>query len=125
MTTPNVKLSRQDYAKQLSMYIFGFLASVGLTLFAYFSVVNKTFSGWTLALIIVSLAVVQLVVQLIFFLHIGDDSRPRWKAITFLFALVILLIIVVGSVWIMHNLNYNMMPSDVEMKEYMDDQQGI
>ena len=50
-------------------YISGFLYSVILTLTAYYLVVNDVFSGWTLVFSILALAVVQLAVQLFYFLH--------------------------------------------------------
>jgi cytochrome o ubiquinol oxidase operon protein cyoD len=77
-----------------------------------------------LVYIILALAVVQLVVQSVFFLHVGRDNK--WKLITYLFAILIVLIIVVGSLWIMNNLNYNMMQMTPEQMElYMQQNEGM
>lgn len=111
--------------KILISYIVGFVLSIILTLAAYWLVVNHVFSRWDTVLIIASLAITQLIVQLLCFLHIGSDSRPRWKLITFFSMLVILLIVVIGSLWIMQNLNYRMMHSPSEMKAYIESQQGL
>ncbi len=92
----------------LASYITGFVLSVGLTLAAYFSVTRHLFSGRTLITAIVVLAVVQLIIQLFFFLHLGQESKPRWNLMIFLFMLVVLVTLVFGSLWIMANLNYNM-----------------
>lgn len=100
------------------LYVLGFAWSVVLTLTAYVAVVNQLLSKNELVAYILVLALMQVGVQLYFFLHLGDESKPRWNLWTFLFMSAILLIIVVGSLWIMHNLNYNMMPSH-EVDKYM------
>lgn len=114
-----------SHKRALLSYSIGFLSSIVLTLAAYFMVVSQLYSAWTVAYIVSSLAIVQFIVQLMFFLHLGKDTKIRWKFISFLFMLVIVLIVVVGSLWIMHNLNYRMMPTDQEVDTYMSDQQGI
>jgi cytochrome o ubiquinol oxidase operon protein cyoD len=87
-------------------------------------VVNELWPTQALVYIVLAIAVIQLVVQMVFFLHLGRGSR--WKALTFYFTLLIVAIIVVGTIWIMNNLNYNMMRmSPDEMKDYMNKNQGI
>lgn len=98
-------------------YTVGFVLSIVFTLAAYFLVVDKVLSGRQLVLAIVGLAVAQLFVQLVFFLHLGRESRPRWNQMTFWFAALVVVIVVFGSIWIMENLDYNMMPD--EMNQYM------
>lgn len=101
-------------------YTIGFVLSLALTLAAYFAVVNELASGLTLLLILGGLAIAQMIVQLIYFLHLGEEMRPRYRLASFLFMAGILLIIVVGSIWIMHHLDYNMMNmSPNEKTEYM------
>lgn len=90
-------------------YTIGFVLSLILTLLAFFSVQNQLFVGSLLLAILGLLAVIQAIVQLYYFLHLGEDAKPRVRLLTFSFMILILLIIVGGSLWIMHNLNYNMM----------------
>lgn len=105
-------------------YIVGFVLSVVTTLAAYLLVVNQVGSKEVLIYAILGIAVVQLVVQMIFFLHLGRGSK--WKAITFYFTLMVVFVIVVGTIWIMNNLDYNMMHMNPEeVKEYMHENQGI
>ncbi len=92
----------------LAKYGIGFGLSLLLTLAAYSLVMYGGTSPWLLASITL-LAVVQMVVQLIFFLHLGEEASPRAKLLSFIFMAGTLLIIVVGSLWIMANMNYNMM----------------
>jgi len=115
-----------DLPAKVSTYVIGLLLSVTITLLAYFAVVQEWWMGMVLVGIIVGLAVVQLLVQLVFFLHLGHEKGARWKLMTFSFAFIVVLIIVVGSLWIMHNLDYNMMHMTPEQQaEYMHDNEGI
>ncbi|HSW77616.1 MAG TPA: cytochrome o ubiquinol oxidase subunit IV [Candidatus Chromulinivoraceae bacterium] len=109
-----------EKSKTLSMwpYIAGFILSVLLTFSAYEFVVNHYVGGVGLIAIIVTLAITQLIVQLVFFLHLGRGKEAKWNLAAFLFMLMILVILVAGSLWIMYNLNYNMMSPD-QMNSYM------
>ena len=95
-------------------YVAGFVLSVILTLVAYSLTVNSILSGWGLAYTLIGLALVQLLVQLLFFLHLGNEAEPRWKLLVFDFTLVIVIILVLGTVWVMNNLHYNMTPQETE-----------
>ena len=93
-------------------YIRGFGLSLALTLTGWLLVnrhVENRHLFWsdkTLIVLILVLAVVQLVVQLVFFLHLGRESKPRWNLSVLSFAVIVLLILVLGSLWIMYNLDY-------------------
>lgn len=111
---------------RVSSYVVGFILSIATTLAAYLAVVNEIWPTGQLIAVIVTLAVVQLIVQLLFFLHLSHEKGTRWKLATFAFAVLVVGILVVGSLWIMHNLNYNMMEMDAtEQAEYMRDHEGI
>lgn len=90
-------------------YVIGFIISIALTLLAYFLVERHILSGSTLLGTIVTLAFVQAIIQLFFFLHLGEDKKPYWNFIVFLFMVLVLLIIVLGSLWIMYDLDYRLM----------------
>lgn len=111
-------------------YVIGFLLSLALTLTAFVLVNNHVtsqhavFSHAVLVPVLGLLAIMQFVVQSVFFLHVATERRPRWKLLGFLFMLLVVLILVVGSIWIMQNLNYNMMGTD-ETRVYMREHEGI
>jgi cytochrome o ubiquinol oxidase operon protein cyoD len=111
-TPPTGRLSRSV----LGSYITGFVLSVLLTLTAYISLTNHSLGNLTVA-IVIGLAITQLLVQLIFFMHLGRGRSARLNTVVFGFMLVVIGIVVGGSLWIMHNLDYNMMPED--MNNYM------
>ena len=90
-------------------YIMGFVLSLLLTFASYFSVLYKLFSPSLVLYTILALALVQTVIQLALFLHLGEEAKPHRNLLTFLFMLSILIIIVWGSIWIMDHLDYNMM----------------
>lgn len=105
------------YKATLGAYVSGFVMSLLLTLLAYLLVVKDFVDGWLVIPAIVVLAVIQFVVQLVFFLHLGRETKPRWNMMAFLFMLLVVFIVVTGSLWIMANLDYNMMHRDAD--EYM------
>lgn len=90
-------------------YIIGFVLSLLLTLASYEVVVGHLFSVEGTYLAVVVLALAQFIVQVIFFLHLTSESKPRWNAVSFAFTLIITFILVAGSLWVMYNLNHNMM----------------
>jgi cytochrome o ubiquinol oxidase operon protein cyoD len=108
---------QQAGRKTLLSYLVGFVLSLLLTLAAYVSVVNHSSMGSMTMAVIAGLAVVQLMVQLLFFMHLGRERRPRFNLLIFMFMLVVVGIVVIGSLWIMRHLDYNMMPED--MNHYM------
>ncbi len=94
-------------------YIIGFVLSLILTLLVYWLVWQHvsshhlTFSHSVLTLGIGGLAIIQFIVQLVFFFHMGRESRPRWNLMMFGFMLLVIGIVVGGSLWIMQNLDYH------------------
>jgi cytochrome o ubiquinol oxidase operon protein cyoD len=106
-------------------YVGGFVASICLTLTAYLLVTHRASSNAPLIAAIVVLAFSQFLVQLIFFLHLGKETKPRWKLVVFVFMIVVVSILVGGSLWIMNNLNYNMRMTVPQQEEYMNNQDGL
>jgi cytochrome o ubiquinol oxidase operon protein cyoD len=103
-------------------YTAGFIISIGLTIAAYLLVTQNILSGWGLVYAIIGLAVVQLFAQLFFFLHLGRGPNRKWNSVTLILMLIIVFIVVAGSLWIMHNLNYHM--TRQQMNLYMRQQDG-
>ena len=89
-------------------YILGFSLSVLITVIAFSVVGFKLLSPMASYVAIAILALIQLYVQLVFFLHLSTDSKARWNFISAVFALIVVFIIVAGTLWIMFDL-YNMM----------------
>jgi cytochrome o ubiquinol oxidase operon protein cyoD len=107
----------------LQLYITGFILSLILTLAAYFSVINHWLTGNSLLIVIFALAFLQLIVQLFFFLHMSKEEKPYWNFQFFITTIGVILIIIVGSIWIMKNLNSHM--TTKQMEHYVQSQDGF
>ena len=90
-------------------YTLGFLVCVALTFASYFVAKVPLATGQILFYSLLALGFIQVVVQLVLFLHVGEEEKPRHNLVVFLFMLLVLVVIVVGSFWIMANLKYNVM----------------
>jgi len=90
-------------------YFIGFILSVVLTAFAFALVYTLRIQGYALRFTLLGLAIAQAIVQLIYFLHLGKEEKPRWETVIFLFMVMVLLIIALGTLWIMYDLNERVM----------------
>ena len=102
----------EDENKTLYSYVIGFLLSLLFTLVPYYLVTKHQLSITALLTAILLFAVVQLIVQVVFFLHIGRGPKPRWNLYFLVSTVGIALIVVGGSIIIIHNLHYNIAPAD-------------
>jgi len=100
-------------------YVIGLVLSLVLTLASFGAVMaNVLPEGIGLAVIVV-LCVAQLVVQLVWFLHIGAAREQRANAAIFLCTAFLIAVIVGLSLWVMHNANDNMMPTQMSVQSAM------
>jgi cytochrome o ubiquinol oxidase operon protein cyoD len=90
-------------------YIKGFVFSIVITTIAFALVGFRVFSPAILCIAVAVLAIIQLFVQLIYFLHLSTDSEARWNLVSALFAVLIVAIILAGTMWIMFDLYAMMM----------------
>ncbi len=93
-------------------YAIGFFSSLLLTAISFSLVLSKVFSGQVLIYAITALAIAQAIIQLFFFLHVGQEEKPRWETLVFYFMVLVLLIVAFGSLWVMYDLNARMMPME-------------
>ncbi len=105
----SLKEIQKEWRGTLSAYVIGFIASLFFTCTSFFLVVSEIITGPALISTIVSLALLQAMFQLLFFLHLGQEAKPRWETMIFFFMLFLLVIIVLGSLWIMFDLNDRLM----------------
>ncbi len=102
-------------------YIIGFILSLAFTLLPYYMVVNKTLTGNGLLAAILGFAVLQLFVQIFFFLHLGRGPKPFYNVVFFFATVGVVIIAVGGSLFIMSNLYRNMSPAVVTKKLAQDE----
>lgn len=113
----NLREVKKEWHGSLKAYLIGFFSSLLLTLVSFLLVILKVISGQTLIYTLVALALVQAIVQLLFFLHVGQEAKPRWESLTLYFMVLVVLIIAIGSLWIMKDLNNRVMPEMHAQKE--------
>jgi len=96
----------------LKGYLTGFVLSVILTAIPFALVMFKAFdSAGTTAAVILAFAAVQIVVHMVYFLHMNGKSEGGWTLLALVFTLMLVVITLSGSLWVMYHLNHNMMPA--------------
>ena len=102
-----VTSQHQVHPGSVRSYTVGFVLSIILTIGAYVIASHQLAHDWALIYVLVVLAIIQLFVQLVFFLHLGRGSDSRWNLTVAAFASMVVIILVLGSLWIMKHLNYS------------------
>ncbi|AKJ66876.1 cytochrome o ubiquinol oxidase protein CyoD [Pandoraea thiooxydans] len=94
-----------------SGYMTGFVLAVALTALPFWIVMGSVFhrSGVTAAAILL-IGAVQIVVHMIYFLHMDGKVQGGWSLLALIFTIVLVAIALSGSIWVMYHLNENMMP---------------
>nr|WP_123769623.1 cytochrome o ubiquinol oxidase subunit IV [Vulcaniibacterium tengchongense] len=92
-------------------YAIGFLLSLVLTAIPFWLVMGKALpSSSVTGFVVLAFAAVQMVVHMVYFLHLDAKSEGGWNMLALIFTVVLVAIMLVGSLWVMHHLNTNMMP---------------
>jgi len=98
----------------LKGYVTGFVLSAILTAIPFWLVMANVLGNSTLtAFVIMAFAAVQIVVHMIFFLHMNSRSEGGWTMMALIFTIVIVAIALSGSLWVMYHLDSNMMPKEL------------
>ena len=98
-------------------YAIGFALSVVLTAIPFWLVMARPLDAAVTAAAIMVLAVIQIVVHMIFFLHMTPKAEGGWSLISLLFTIIVVAIMLSGSLWVMYHLNTNMMPMPHDMRQ--------
>ena len=98
-------------------YVTGFLLSVILTAIPFWLVMGDVIADTRVtAFVVMGFAVVQIVVHMVYFLHMNSRSEGGWTMLALIFTLVIVVITLAGSLWVMYHMNTNMMPMPHDMR---------
>ena len=100
----------------LKSYVVGFILSLGFTALSFGAVMTGVLPRDMILPAITLLAVVQVLVQLLFFLHLGTAPEQRNNTVIFLLTALLIVIVVALSLWVMHNANANMMPTHMSIE---------
>ncbi len=89
-------------------YVVGFLLAIALTVVPFALVMTHSAAGTPL--LIAGFATAQIVVHVLYFLHVNGSEAQRWNLTALIYTAIVVGIILGGSIWIMHHLYLNMMP---------------
>jgi cytochrome o ubiquinol oxidase operon protein cyoD len=99
----------------LQGYLTGFFAAVALTAIPFWLVMGKAFSSSSMtSAVILAFAAVQVVVHMVYFLHMDAKSEGGWNLLALVFTVMLVVIALSGSLWVMYHLNHNMMPESMQ-----------
>ncbi|MFG6489501.1 cytochrome o ubiquinol oxidase subunit IV [Roseateles sp. BYS78W] len=101
-----------DFHVSFKGYAVGFILSVILTAIPFWLVMGQVLpTPKVTGLVILGFAAVQMVVHMIYFLHMNAKVEGGWSMLALLFTVALVVIMLSGSVWVMYHMNANMMPT--------------
>jgi cytochrome o ubiquinol oxidase subunit IV len=100
------------YHATVKGYVIGFLLSVVLTAIPFWLVMAKALPANLTGFVILGFAAVQIVVHMVYFLHMNAKVEGGWSLLALLFTVAVVVIMLAGAIWVMYHMNANMMPMD-------------
>ncbi len=100
----------ESFGKGVQSYLIGFVLAVWLTGASFWVVQTNVIYGPAVPAALVALAVAQMGIHLVFFLHITTGPDNTNNVLALAFGVLIVCLVIFGSLWIMTNLNHNMIP---------------
>jgi len=95
----------------LKSYVTGFILSIVLTIVPFALVMTGALTHSYVLFGLFAAAAVQIALHLHYFLHLDASSAMRWNVLALVFALLIMILFIGGTIWIMSHLKYRMMMS--------------
>lgn len=113
-------MSSDTFERQVAHYLIGFGCSIALSIVSFFVVLSGGLGSMMITMaFILFLAGVQVYIQAKYFLHVSFSAAAFSRSSMLIYTILMMLIVVLGSVWIMKNLDYRMGMSSESMTEYM------
>jgi cytochrome o ubiquinol oxidase operon protein cyoD len=109
---PGDEESLRDIRKAVYGYLIGFTLATLLSIVSFYIARNTLVWAPSIPIALSVLAIAQMGVHLVFFLHITSGPDNVNNVLALAFGLLIVMLLVFGSLWIMSHLNHNMMPMD-------------
>ena len=103
-------LNEREPAGGLQGYLIGFGLANLLTIASFTAAQSDLIYGPAVVSALVVLAIAQMGVHLVFFLHLTTGPDNTNNVLALAFGVFIVVLVVLGSIWIMSHLNHNMMP---------------
>jgi cytochrome o ubiquinol oxidase operon protein cyoD len=104
------RLDGSGVAQGVRGYLIGLLLAAGLTAASFYFARSGAILPDSIPAALTALGVAQMGVHLVFFLHLTTGPDNTNNALALAFGVMVVALIIGGSVWIMYNMNHNMMP---------------
>ncbi len=102
-------MAKQHDEKTLGSYLLGLILCIILTITAFAIIEYRLLDDTSMYIALTVLAVAQLLAQSACFLRLNISAEGRWNLFPFLFTSFVVVILLGGSMWVIYNLNYNML----------------
>jgi cytochrome o ubiquinol oxidase subunit IV len=103
-------------AQEARGYLLGLGLATLLTIASFWAIQTREIYASGIAMALLVLAVAQIGIHLVFFLHITTDPDNQNNILALAFGVLIVCLIVFGSLWVMLHLNHNLMPMEQLMR---------
>jgi cytochrome o ubiquinol oxidase operon protein cyoD len=113
---PDIDPAGYSVWDEIQSYLIGLVLAAGLTVASFAMVHTDLIWGPGIAVALATLAVAQIGVHLVFFLHLTTAPDNTNNVLALAFGVLIVAMIIGGSLWIMDHLNHRMMPMDMIMQ---------
>jgi cytochrome o ubiquinol oxidase subunit IV len=114
-----------DVAANVRSYVIGLGLATLLTIASFYALHSKLIWAPGIGMALAVLAVAQMGVHLVFFLHITTGPDNTNNVLALAFGVLIVTLVVAGSLWIMANLNHHHMPMDELMNGMASPEVGL
>ncbi|CDO46157.1 cytochrome O ubiquinol oxidase [Bartonella henselae] len=107
-----MSMHNETHNPSTSSYLFGFILAVFFTLGSFIPVMYGMMDSWAIStkvVYLIGMAIIQIIVQIIFFLHLNSGPDAKWNLSALWFAAICVFVIIGGTWWAISHLNYNMM----------------
>jgi len=99
-----------DILSETVAYVIGLGLALGLTAISFWVASTSSLWGPGVAVGLVVLAIAQMGVHLVFFLHITSGPDNTNSVLALAFGVLVVFLVMIGTIWIMEHMNENMMP---------------
>jgi cytochrome o ubiquinol oxidase operon protein cyoD len=97
-------------------YVLWLTLAIALTLASFWVARTHIIYGPGIPVALVALAVAQMGIHLVFFLHITTAPDNANNVLALAFGVLIVFVLVFGTVWVMAHMNHNMVPMQDMMR---------
>ncbi|UNE54352.1 cytochrome o ubiquinol oxidase subunit IV [Bartonella machadoae] len=107
-----MSVHNETHGPSTGSYLIGFILAVFFTMGSFIPVMYGMMESWTIStkvIYLIGMAIIQIIVQIVFFLHLNSGPDAKWNLSALWFAVICVFVIIGGTWWAISHLNYNMM----------------